>query len=433
MGEEEMMSRAEFVKALALALAANDEQDAVAPEAVARAAYESLQFDFPQISPSQLKALATHMRDDTATFPLTYMLLRNALELAQSSDGGSSAAAALLVQCFFLPFHASMDYLTHFHLQDDSSIYDKLLFISYHTTYAPLSSLSLDDWNHFQCTDLCCSIASTLLHYPTVGGPSAVLLQMEWLRYMYLLRDRILQYPVTCASILHKMLHFFHSPANLEAIEASRASAAPLRLLLDIASSKELKQASMAKSSILSLLRTMMPMMAKQLMLLVESPAKASDDARHDDVLIHAQLLEWAVLEDPPGIAALLEDSGVLRSMLRFITMTSRPTKATTTELLSIAPVKHSLRIVVLCMLFRPTFAEFIERVPSMNQWTATDTLATKYAAEHTLWLLSKSLGQSTPSPHSLWKALASLFPVQCDHVLAATTRVSLPMRLNAR
>ncbi|RHZ34304.1 hypothetical protein DYB26_012101 [Aphanomyces astaci] len=182
------MSRDEFVKALAVALAANDVRDAPTSGEMARTAYDALQFDFPQTSPSELKALATHLRNDPLTFPLTYKLLRNVLELAHGTDAISSSAATVLAQCLFLPFQ-SPHHLDHFHWPID---------------------------------------------------PTAVLLQMEWMRYMYLLRDRILQYPVACASLLHKILLFFHAPNNEEAIEASGASTALLRLLLDIASSNVL-------------------------------------------------------------------------------------------------------------------------------------------------------------------------------------------------
>ncbi|RQM30442.1 hypothetical protein B5M09_012534 [Aphanomyces astaci] len=108
------MSRDEFVKALAVALAANDVRDAPTSGEMARTAYDALQFDFPQTSPSELKALATHLRNDPLTFPLTYMLLRNVLELAHGTDAISSSAATVLAQCLFLPFQ-SPHHLDHFH------------------------------------------------------------------------------------------------------------------------------------------------------------------------------------------------------------------------------------------------------------------------------------------------------------------------------
>ncbi|KAH9108318.1 hypothetical protein LEN26_004672, partial [Aphanomyces euteiches] len=188
---------------MALALAANEEKnenDSTGSLEVARSTYESLQYDFPQRSASDLKALAAHMRDNASAFPITFMLFRNALELAQRSDVSTSAAAALLIQCYFTPFQTM--HVDAFQLQETSSMEAKLLFICYHTTYSPLSSLSLDDWNHLQCTDLCCSTASKLYEWPQTANQEAVLLHMEWIRYMHLLRDRMLQYPVTCAGIL---------------------------------------------------------------------------------------------------------------------------------------------------------------------------------------------------------------------------------------
>ncbi|KAF0750943.1 hypothetical protein AaE_006548 [Aphanomyces astaci] len=222
------------------------------------------------------------------------MLLRNVLELAHGTDAISSSAATVLAQCLFLPFQ-SPHHLDHFHWPRHNTVHEKLLFICYRTTYAPLSSLSLDEWNHLQCTDLCCSIAATLLHYPKID-PTAVLLQMEWMRYMYLLRDRILQYPVACASLLHKILLFFHAPNNEQAIEASGASTALLRLLLDIASSnmheavfvlevlvKMRSQYSWIawphKSNLLTTLQTVLPTLNS----LFQSPPKQDVTADDDD------------------------------------------------------------------------------------------------------------------------------------------------------
>ncbi|RHY99585.1 hypothetical protein DYB37_006593 [Aphanomyces astaci] len=350
MSEGGSMSRDEFVKALAVALAANDVRDAPTSGEMARNAYDALQFDFPQTSPSELKALATHLRNDPLTFPLTYMLLRNVLELAHGTNAISSSAATVLAQCLFLPFQ-SPHHLDHFHLPID---------------------------------------------------PTAVLLQMEWMRYMYLLRDRILQYPVACASLLHKILLFFHAPNNEEAIDASGASTALLRLLLDIASSNELKQAAMAKSSIISFLRSAMPKLASQGMAAVASSCAL------DDVDVHAQLWTWAVLEDPLAVVPLLEDRGVLRAFAGFIMATTRDSAH--------GALKHALRLLVLSMLYRPSFAAYVHGIPSMAElcpWLATSS----YSAEWTLW----SMAYSTTA-ESFFTAFQALFPVKCVDGLAAIT-----------
>ncbi|RHY52882.1 hypothetical protein DYB38_005350 [Aphanomyces astaci] len=342
------MSRDEFVKALAVALAANDVRDAPTSGEMARTAYDALQFDFPQTSPSELKALATHLRNDPLTFPLTYKLLRNVLELAHGTDAISSSAATVLAQCLFLPFQ-SPHHLDHFHWPID---------------------------------------------------PTAVLLQMEWMRYMYLLRDRILQYPVACASLLHKILLFFHAPNNEEAIEASGASTALLRLLLDIASSNELKQAAMAKSSIVSFLRSAMPKLASQGMAAVASSCAL------DDVEVHAQLWTWAILEDPLAVVPLLEDRGVLRSFAGFVMAPTRDSPH--------GALKHAVRLLVLSMLFRPSFAAYVHGIPSMAElcpWLATSS----YPAEWTLWSMAY---QTT----AFFTAFQALFPVECVDGIAAIT-----------
>ncbi|CAK4899561.1 unnamed protein product [Aphanomyces euteiches] len=392
MSHGEEMTRDEFVKAMALALAANEEKnqdDSTGSLEVARSTYESLQYDFPQRSASDLKALAAHMRDNALAFPITFMLFRNALELAQRSDVSTSAAAALLIQCYFTPFQTM--HVDAFQLQETSSMEAKLLLICYHTTYSPLSSLSLDDWNHLQCTDLCCSTASKLYEWPQTANQEAMLLHMEWIRYMHLLRDRMLQYPVTCAGILNKMVHFF-------ADKMETAQTWLLQLLVEVAASKEFKQASMAKASILSTLRSLLSSIAKQFALLVEKSGVG-------DILIYAQLLEWAVVEDAAMISAL-EDYGILRTTIQFVA--ANPTDSTT--------LQQTLRLLVQCMLFRTSFAAYMERVPSMQRWR---DFAQQYPAEYCLWALSLSLSR-VDSSDEFSAVLGGLFPSHCTNAFEA-------------
>ncbi|KAF0683168.1 Aste57867_24761 [Aphanomyces stellatus] len=398
----ESMSRAEFVQALALALATNEEmeKDVLSSTEIARTTYEALQYDFPQSSPHDLKVLATKMKEHGGDFPLTNMLFRNALELAQCSDITNSAAATLLVQCYFLPFqHSSLDSLQQFRLQENISMDAKLLFICYHTTYAPLSSLSLDDWNHLQCTDHCCSISTKLLHWPINGSDESTLLQMEWLRYMYLLRDRMIQYPVACAGILNKMLTVFTNPENLDAIEASQASSALIRLLMEVATAKELKQSPMAKSSILSIVRSMLPMMAKQILFNV-------DKGHFDDLVLHANLLEWAVGEDS-FLIATLEDTGILRTFVQLVNTSSSPQSLT----------KQVLRLLGLCMLLRAPFAAFLERVPNVKQWMQSPSFPSDYPSEYAVWCLSRALS-NIPLEITFENTLLRLFPTECTNAL---------------
>ncbi|CAK4326720.1 unnamed protein product [Aphanomyces euteiches] len=342
MSHGEEMTRDEFVKAMALALAANEEKnqdDSTGSLEVARSTYESLQYDFPQRSASDLKALAAHMRDNALAFPITFMLFRNALELAQRSDVSTSAAAALLIQCYFTPFQTM--HVDAFQLQ--------------------------------------------------TANQEAMLLHMEWIRYMHLLRDRMLQYPVTCAGILNKMVHFF-------ADKMETAQTWLLQLLVEVAASKEFKQASMAKASILSTLRSLLSSIAKQFALLVEKSGVG-------DILIYAQLLEWAVVEDAAMISAL-EDYGILRTTIQFVA--ANPTDSTT--------LQQTLRLLVQCMLFRTSFAAYMERVPSMQRWR---DFAQQYPAEYCLWALSLSLSR-VDSSDEFSAVLGGLFPSHCTNAFEA-------------
>ncbi|CAK4076768.1 unnamed protein product [Aphanomyces euteiches] len=342
MSHGEEMTRDEFVKAMALALAANEEKnqdDSTGSLEVARSTYESLQYDFPQRSASDLKALAAHIRDNALAFPITFMLFRNALELAQRSDVSTSAAAALLIQCYFTPFQTM--HVDAFQLQ--------------------------------------------------TANQEAMLLHMEWIRYMHLLRDRMLQYPVTCAGILNKMVHFF-------ADKMETAQTWLLQLLVEVAASKEFKQASMAKASILSTLRSLLSSIAKQFALLVEKSGVG-------DILIYAQLLEWAVVEDAAMISAL-EDYGILRTTIQFVA--ANPTDSTT--------LQQTLRLLVQCMLFRTSFAAYMERVPSMQRWR---DFAQQYPAEYCLWALSLSLSR-VDSSDEFSAVLGGLFPSHCTNAFEA-------------
>ncbi|RHY56711.1 hypothetical protein DYB34_012019 [Aphanomyces astaci] len=127
-----------------------------------------------------------------------------------------------------------------------------------------------------------------------------------------------------------------------------------------------------------------------------------------DDVDVHAQLWTWAVLEDPLAVVPLLEDRGVLRAFAGFVMATTRDSAH--------GALKHALRLLVLSMLYRPSFAAYVHGIPSMAElcpWLATSS----YSAEWTLW----SMAYSTTA-ESFFTAFQALFPVKCVDGLAAIT-----------
>ncbi|RHZ39574.1 hypothetical protein DYB31_016007, partial [Aphanomyces astaci] len=131
-----------------------------------------------------------------------------------------------------------------------------------------------------------------------------------------------------------------------------------------------------------------------------------------DDVDVHAQLWTWAVLEDPLAVVPLLEDRGVLRAFAGFVMATTRDSAH--------GALKHALRLLVLSMLYRPSFAAYVHGIPSMAElcpWLATSS----YSAEWTLW----SMAYSTTA-ESFFTAFQALFPVKCVDGLAAITVVRL-------
>ncbi|RHY01981.1 hypothetical protein DYB25_012814, partial [Aphanomyces astaci] len=129
-----------------------------------------------------------------------------------------------------------------------------------------------------------------------------------------------------------------------------------------------------------------------------------------DDVEVHAQLWTWAILEDPLAVVPLLEDRGVLRSFAGFVMAPTRDSPH--------GALKHAVRLLVLSMLFRPSFAAYVHGIPSMAElcpWLATSS----YPAEWTLWSMAY---QTT----AFFTAFQALFPVECVDGIAAITAVRL-------
>ncbi|KDO25299.1 hypothetical protein SPRG_09129 [Saprolegnia parasitica CBS 223.65] len=399
------MSRDEFVQALAQALAANEAEQRVPKSAhdVAMDAYDAMQFDFPMMSATDLRVLAERMHGrDRSQFPVTRPLFLNALELAAKADAAISAAAAcVLVQCFCIPFQDPSG-LDAFRFESLASEDAKLLYMCYHTTYSPLSALTHDDWNYYQVTDACCSIAASLLHRPRTSDES-LLLQMEWLRYLYILRDRMLQHPQTCPAILQRLATLFSTPEHVAKMEEV-SSLSFLRLLLELTSSKDISASVVASSAILSILKPLVPMIERH----ITFDGAAMDD-RADSIIVISQLLLWSVQKQPTTWVPLLFDAGILRACLRVVA-TDPEGKA----------MKAALRVLVLCGLVNASFGSYVHAVPSMVKWSADDRFQTLYPAEHVLWTLSQLLSGSTNDAMRFFELLPGLFPSMCDSFLDA-------------
>ncbi|OQR86449.1 hypothetical protein ACHHYP_10539 [Achlya hypogyna] len=387
------MTRDEFVQALAQALAAN-EANMAQPKSdadVALDTYDALQFDFPVVTAADVRTLAMRMHGpDRSRFPVTRPLFLNALELSGKTDASLSAAAAtLLVQCYCRPFEDPAQ-LAAFRFEGDPSPDAKLLFVCYHTTYAPLSGLSGDDWNHFQVTDSCCAIAAQLLHRSSASD-AGMLLRLEWARYLYLLRDRMLQLPATCPVILPRVAAFFE--AHSIALDEAAALALP-RLLLELAASQasppDVTTSAMASGAVLAALKPQLPAMTRLL------------DARGDAVAVVAQLALWATQRQPAMWVPLLFDHGLLRGLVGCVA--TEPTTAT-------------LRALVMAALFSADFSAYLHAVPSMARWRTDPRFKAEFAAEYALWSLALELaGDAT----AFYDQLAALFPATCTSALAA-------------
>ncbi|OQS07117.1 hypothetical protein THRCLA_00875 [Thraustotheca clavata] len=388
------MNRNEFINALAQALRENEKSETQGKneQEQAHEVYKALQYDFPQVSSENLVFLA---RNWHCGYQMSAKLFENALELSGKTAGG----ALVLVQCFFTPFlHEEM--LDSFVIEKGKMTRneEKMIYVLLHTSYAPLSLISMQEWKDFQVTEKCIEIAKKLLHW-NCTTQEGMLLQLEWMRYLYLLRDRMLQFPQNCSDILPQMNKFFQDDTNGQ-IFNQHDILEIVQLLVELTRSKQITESLMSSSAILAIVQALLPKIIAQM------------DGMNSSTLIFAvaQLLLWCIQRKPIVWIPLLFEKGVLRMFLHYIGMLRDEEEA----------VKATLRLLVQCMLFNGEFARYLHQVPSMVKWTKNTYFQEKYRVEYALWTLSKLLVSPQEDPMAFYTLVPGFFPANCTTFLQA-------------
>lgn len=444
---------------------------------LAVAAYEQLQFDFPQAPEPELKALAELYRSfatdppgasRVAEFALTRTLVEGISYLNEHNEGagkrmteGSSmlAAAVLLIAVRYclgsqgnegaeallakldpllmsqapaevstntpaqeaaMPAetHAS-DFEEKFAAQEDpddlSQVYEgdrpvsrlppslasaygrtkvlstseRLRFLASNTFSSSFAALSVERWQEWDLDGVLCSIMRQLALIQDDSGDSRdgdafFGPDGEWTKYLYILRDHLLQFPSTSqrgVSKLKELVECFHERFKpqfssfksnaTDKTSPQRPHHLVYRVFAELVVSKEFQQrtSQRAQEGLASAIYDLLPLIVDDLQHLTRrsgqpTAAAALGGINGDLVVIFLQLLHFMMLTaaNVASMAEKLHGSGMLRTLLTLLPA-SPPDQGEMDDMIWFRPL---FRLIGECALWHGEFAGFVVRVPKV-------------------------------------------------------------------
>ncbi|RLN06676.1 hypothetical protein BBJ28_00018219 [Nothophytophthora sp. Chile5] len=339
---------------------------------------------------------------------------------------------------------------------------DKLRFLASRTFSSSFAAVSMEKWEQWRLDDELVAVMRLLMAQPAEddgqqkqeeesesSAPALYGPRGEWSRYLYVLRDRVLRFPVASRHALWRLKELveFLQQRQAPSSAATQLSAQPpqhlvYRVLAELAISREFQQraAQRAQQGLALAIQELLPLINQEVQQLAatESTSTAPTssvellDADGDEELavVLLQLLHFLLFASPNArtTAEKLQESGLLRTLLTLLPAAAANRGANDQQLEAKRWFPLLLRLLGECALWHSGFAAYVARVPKLA--ALLPTLRERFVAEELLLALAFRQHQvqlsasfaSSSAAGGVWEAFASpsLFAEQCASYLEA-------------